>query len=272
MSGVDGENARARRRPGARRRASPGVKPSGTAQVAVPTTAEIPGDVGISERGANSLWSPAARVGLREQNKRDKLFRIIEAGRELFGRYGFEATTMREVAAAARVGAGTLFLYAHTKEDLLVLVFLKELRPVIDKGFQNIPLGDLLSQFVFSFQPILEHHARNMLLSRPFLRDSGWVSEKHVATFREFTASYLQQLSSLVDAAKVRGEIRNDIDSTQLANCVRIMFLSYLRSWVAGHISRSALDAGVEASLRLLFMGLGSSRPAVKKKNRSRKQ
>lgn len=199
---------------------------------------------------------PKFRGGLREQNKRDKLTRIIAAARELFGRTGFEITTMREVAAAARVGAGTLFLYAHSKEDLLVLVFLTELRPVTAKGFRNVPPGNLLSQMMFSFSPIIEHHARNMLLSRPFLRDVAWVSKRHAPVIAEFQAEWRQYLISLVDAAKARGEIRSEIDSSLAANCCRIFFLSHLRSWVAGHVDRDQFEQSLRASLQLLLTGL----------------
>lgn len=195
--------------------------------------------------------------GLREQNKRDKLARIIAAARKLFGRRGIEATTLREVAAEAKVGAGTLFLYAHTKEDLLVLVFLAELRPVIDAGFRDLPEGDLCSRLLHSFAPIVEHHARNMRLSRPFLRDVQWVSEAHAPTITDFVTSWNRRVTELVDAAKRRGEIGPDVDSTLLASCSRQLFLALLRNWVSGRASRAELNRSLPASLRLLLAGLG---------------
>jgi AcrR family transcriptional regulator len=195
--------------------------------------------------------------GLREQNKREKLARIIAAARDLFGRHGIEATTLREVATAARVGAGTLFLYAHTKEDLLVLVFLAELQPVIDAGFRDLPEGDLLSRLLHSFAPIVEHHARNLRLSRPFLRDVQWVSDVHAPTITDFVTSWNQRVIGLIDAAKRRGEIRADVDSALLASCARQLFLAQLRNWVSGRSSRADFDRTLPAGLKLLLAGLG---------------
>ena len=66
---------------------------------------------------------PDPSLSRREQNKREKRGRIIAASRALFAHKGFDATTTQEIAEAAQIGIGTLFLYAKTKEDLLIQVF-----------------------------------------------------------------------------------------------------------------------------------------------------
>src|SRR5262245_14584247 len=45
--------------------------------------------------------------------------RILEVAQEQFARQGFDATTTRDIAAAARIAAGTLFNYFPTKEALV---------------------------------------------------------------------------------------------------------------------------------------------------------
>jgi AcrR family transcriptional regulator len=44
--------------------------------------------------------------------------RILEAAQQQFARRGFEATTTRDLAQAARIGVGTLFNYFPTKESI----------------------------------------------------------------------------------------------------------------------------------------------------------
>ena len=56
------------------------------------------------------------RVG----NKREKI--IASAGR-LFGEKGYHNTTTAEIAEAAGVAAGTIYIYFSSKEELLVAVF-----------------------------------------------------------------------------------------------------------------------------------------------------
>jgi len=61
-------------------------------------------------------------VGRRERNKQEKLDRITAAARELFTERGVDEVTTQEIADQADIGAGTLFLYAKSKGELLLLV------------------------------------------------------------------------------------------------------------------------------------------------------
>ncbi len=56
------------------------------------------------------------RVG----NKREK---IINAAAKFFGEKGYHNTTTSEIAEAAGVAAGTIYIYFNSKEELIVAVF-----------------------------------------------------------------------------------------------------------------------------------------------------
>ena len=49
---------------------------------------------------------------------RDRRLQIMEAAKELFARQGFEGTTTRQIAGAARVNEAIIFRHFPTKEDL----------------------------------------------------------------------------------------------------------------------------------------------------------
>lgn len=61
-------------------------------------------------------------LGRRERNKQVKLERITAAAGELFAKHGVDEVTTQQIADAADIGTGTLFLYAKTKGELLLLV------------------------------------------------------------------------------------------------------------------------------------------------------
>ena len=66
-------------------------------------------------------------TGRREWKKRQKRGRIITAARELFYAQGYRKTTTQQIAQAANVASGTLFLYAKSKEELMkVITFVSE--------------------------------------------------------------------------------------------------------------------------------------------------
>ena len=93
----------------------------------------------------------------RERNKRDKLNRIVGAARGLFQAQGYRQTTIQQIASAADVATGTLFLYARTKEDLLIMVFISEMRDVVASSFLAVDRqAPMLDQVLELFRGIIE--------------------------------------------------------------------------------------------------------------------
>jgi TetR/AcrR family transcriptional regulator len=67
-------------------------------------------------------------MGIRERREREKDERreeIISAAEKVFFRKGLSETTMDEVAEAAELSKGTLYLYYKSKEDLYLAVMLR---------------------------------------------------------------------------------------------------------------------------------------------------
>lgn len=73
-------------------------------------------------------------LGRRARNKRAKLDRITAAAGELFAEYGVDDVTTQQIADAADIGTGTLFLYAKTKGELLLLVQNAHYAAALERG------------------------------------------------------------------------------------------------------------------------------------------
>ena len=76
----------------------------------------------------------AAEGGRRERNKAQKRERITAAAAGLFASQGFAATTTAQVAEKADVSHGTLFRYAATKAELLLMAGNIRFRESLDSG------------------------------------------------------------------------------------------------------------------------------------------
>ncbi|HUY26519.1 MAG TPA: TetR/AcrR family transcriptional regulator [Candidatus Binataceae bacterium] len=197
--------------------------------------------------------------GLRERSKRAKLERLKRVARNLFSRRGFEATTTRAIATAADIGAGTLFLYAASKEDLLVLIFREEVGAAVDNAVATMPPGTLLAQLMHLFGAMIEHHAENPALARIFVKELPFAPDaRHgVAGFME---NLYARMAALIEAAKARGELRGDIASRQLAENLFGLFYQQLQRWLGGSRTRSwDCRRRVRAALELQLDGLRAS-------------
>lgn len=108
---------------------------------------------------------PGAPVrGRRERSMRDKRLRIFEAAAALFAERGFDQVGTQEIAERADVAAGTVFRYASSKGELLLMVYNRELRDAIDLGVRAAADHDDPVEAVDALvQPVLAGSTRNPL-------------------------------------------------------------------------------------------------------------
>jgi AcrR family transcriptional regulator len=191
-----------------------------------------------------------------ERKKREKLDRIKCAARSLFGRKGFEATTTREIAEAADIGAGTLFLYAGSKEDLLVMIFREEVGKAVDEAFESMTERKLLEQLLRVFGAMIAHHERNVGLARVFVKELPFVEDsRHGVT--TFMAELLKRIGALIERAQGRGEVRLGISPAALAQNLFAVYFATLQRWLGrDEISPSQRDRRLRAALELQLAGL----------------
>ncbi|GLI33121.1 TetR/AcrR family transcriptional regulator [Desulforhabdus amnigena] len=69
---------------------------------------------------------------MRNKNE-DKHQRILDAAVKVFARKGFYQSKVSEIAKAAGVADGTIYLYFKNKEDLLISVFEVEMQALVSK-------------------------------------------------------------------------------------------------------------------------------------------
>ena len=79
--------------------------------------------------------------GRREENKQRTRSALEDAAARLFEEQGFEATTVRDIAAAAGVGERTFFRYFPSKEDL-VLQQVRDLIPGLMQCVRDRPRAE----------------------------------------------------------------------------------------------------------------------------------
>ncbi|MFJ4813888.1 TetR/AcrR family transcriptional regulator [Streptomyces sp. NPDC088801] len=76
-------------------------------------------------------------AGRREWAKQAKRERIMTAARELFAEHGVSGVTTQQIAHRADVAIGTLYLYASTKAELLIMVQNEKFAAAIDVGLAS---------------------------------------------------------------------------------------------------------------------------------------
>jgi AcrR family transcriptional regulator len=200
----------------------------------------------------------AERPGLRERNKEKKLERIVRAGRALFVKKGFEATTTRAIAARAGVAAGTFFLYFREKRDLLFHLFREDISAVQEEAFASLSAGaGLVDQLSHVFGRFYTYYGRDPRLSRIFLKELLFLEGGERDHVMALTLSYVARVAGLVAGAIEAGEISPSVEPMQVATHAVALYLFGLIAWMNGAIPTPELiRPQVEAQLELMMQGI----------------
>ncbi|RDV08573.1 TetR/AcrR family transcriptional regulator [Arthrobacter sp. RT-1] len=178
-------------------------------------------------------------LGRRERNKQQKLERIIAAASELFAENGVEDVTTQQIAQKADIGTGTLFLYAKTKGELLLLVQNANYAEALERGradAETIP--DALDAVLAIVRPIVECNRSQVDNGRTYLREMvfGDPTEPHHSEALTIVAQTEEAIAAVLGRD---GLMATDAAATVARIVSAIMFISMAASVNAG--------AGIEA-------------------------
>jgi len=169
-------------------------------------------------------------VGRRERNKQAKLERIMAAASDLFAERGVDEVTTQEIADKADIGTGTLFLYAKTKGELLLMVQNAQYGAALERGraaAESVP--DVLDAVLSIVQPIVQCNRSRIENGRTYLREVafGDPEEPHHGEALAIAA----QTEDAIAAVLRRDKQRGPADAETLARVVSgVMFLSMAAS------------------------------------------
>lgn len=145
---------------------------------------------------------PDARTtGRRERNKDSKRARIFEAASALFDAHGFAAVTTQQIAVQADVAAGTVFRYAASKAELLLMVYNVEFERAIARGdAATTVIADRAVAVDALLAPILEwgrlHSENTLAYQRELL--FGTANERYRAEGLELAADLVSRIAAII--------------------------------------------------------------------------
>jgi AcrR family transcriptional regulator len=177
-----------------------------------------------------------ATMGLRERKKLIRLQRIVAAARDLFINKGFSNTTIQDIAAEVGVGLGTLYLYAKSKEDLLVMVFKDDILRMIETSYASIPAdASLLDQLMVFFDVHIRYHAHDQVLSRTVLKELSFsTTEQRRQDIDQITKSTYSKLMKLIERARRDKRVSKEMYTGTMAWSAFALYYHLLQGFLCG--------------------------------------
>lgn len=192
--------------------------------------------------GAIAAVGPAPN-GRRERNKRAKLERIIAAAAGLFAEQGVDEVTTQQIADAADIGTGTLFLYAKNKGELLLLVQNAHYVDALQRGRTAAEdSATALDAVLAILRPVVECNRTQTENGRTYLREMifGDPTEPHHAEALSIAGQTEQALAAVL----ARHSGVREVEAQTLARVISaILFLTMAASERADSSIEEILDA-----------------------------
>ena len=190
------------------------------------------------------------------QERGDKRDAILRGAIETFAAKGFFTAQVADVARAAGVAAGTVYLYFRGKDDLLLSIFEKTMKEAIAEGRASIArLSDPVAQLNEIARLHLGRMGRDRALAVVFqieLRQSTKFMER-------FSATHLRDYLGVIRDVMVRGQksgvFRPDVNPTLAAKLFFGALDEMATNWILSR-RKYSLEAEGEAIVDLFVGGM----------------
>jgi len=187
----------------------------------------------------------------------DKRARILKAAVKVFAKKGFHETKVAEIARAAGVADGTIYLYFKNKDDLLISVFEENIDQL------NQRLRDDLVELPDTSSKI-RHIVRSQLgviRARRDLAEVLSVTLRQSNRFlRQFAApkfsDYLDIIAEVIEEGQRQGEVRQDVAPRVVARALYGALDGLLLTWALGRSPASRLERAALQVADIIVKGL----------------
>jgi len=205
-------------------------------------------------RRPKAAAKPRALAARRGGDKRE---RILQAAVRVFAKSGFYATRVSEVAKAAGVADGTIYLYFRSKDELLVSLFedrVERLLAYMEAELPKLDTGPAKLRRVIELQLGLLEGERDLAeVITVTLRQS-------TKLIKEFAApkfvSYLDAIAKVVADGQAAGEFRSDVSPHLVARATFGALDGIALTWALGRAEQGALVRSARQLADVMLRGL----------------
>lgn len=194
--------------------------------------------------------------------------RILEAAARLTTRYGFDKTTMDDIAKEAGVSKGAIYLVWPGKEELFDSLFEFEMKKLLLDLRSRILADEKSDSIAALYRHTLLSIQKSPLISALYTRDGKILGDfVHRQDPERYTKRLIMSTESIA-AMQSAGLIREDLSAEVITYLFSIMALGFLSiSSVIPSENAPPIDSTVEAIAAMVESGLtkpGGNRTLIK--------
>ena len=185
-------------------------------------------------------------------NKRDA---ILRAAIDVFAERGYFNAQVADVARAAGVAAGTVYLYFRSKDDLLVSIFERTVRAQLEEGRAAVAgvtdPAERLRLFAHLHLSMLGRDRKLAIVFQVELRQSLKFMERFSSTLLR---DYLGQIRAAIEQGQQQGLFRAELNPTAVAKMFFGALDEMATNWILSR-RRYSLESDADAVVDIFLEG-----------------
>ena len=194
----------------------------------------------------------------------DKRERILSAAVRVFAKSGFYATRVSEIAEAAGVADGTIYLYFKNKDHVLVSIFEDRLDALISLLEREIAdsegVEEQIEKIVYLQLHLLESERDLAEVITINLRQSSRLLKEYAAPkFRR----YLEIIAEVIATGQRQGLFRKELHPFDAARALWGSLDGIVMTWALGDAKPATLRRASTAVASIFLRGLAADAPFV---------
>jgi TetR/AcrR family fatty acid metabolism transcriptional regulator len=206
---------------------------------------------------SESSLSVRKSASKRKKPTGDKRTRILTAAVKVFAKNGFHATRVSEVAKAAGVADGTIYLYFKSKEELLVSLFedrVEKLLSFMREELPKEPDAPTRLRAVIDMQLGLVEGERDLaeVITVIFRQSTRLMKEFATPRF----SAYLDAIAKIVAEGQATGAFRRDVSANVAARAIFGALDGVTLTWALGRAELGGLRRTSKQLADVLLRGL----------------
>ena len=199
----------------------------------------------------------AVHATAKKRGGPDKRDRILKAAVKVFAKNGFYATRVSEIAKAAGVADGTIYLYFKNKDDVLITIFedgIQQLLAILrDVAAAQEPFDARIKRIIELQLGLLEDQRDLAEVITVNLRQSSTLLKQYAAPlFME----YIDVIAGLIREGQKQGAFRKDVNARVVARSLFGALDAILLTWALGEADPASLRKAASHCASLFLDGL----------------
>ncbi len=213
---------------------------------------------------SHSALAAAAPAVTKERNGRaEKARAILRAAAKVFAQAGYFNAKVADVARAAGVADGTVYLYFKNKDDLLSSIFNTTMEEFLSRArselAQVLDPRERLRRFAHLHLTLLEQERDMAVVFQVELRQSTKFMEQFSTTY---LADYFKVIREIIEDGQRRGLFRAQLNPQIVTKVLFGALDEMATNWILSH-NQYKLTAMVEPVLDILLNGVSAPPPVV---------